>query len=104
MKSKLDLQPGPLRRGGGGNFAGSSVVALGDGVDVALDEEVAGADPPPGAPRPRLGGPLVERLPTCPMPEIAGLGRTLRTWKNAHLASFDTGGASNTPHRSHQQT
>ena len=52
----------------------------------------------------RLAAHLVERLPTCPMPEIAGLGRTLRTWKNAHLASFDTGGASNTPHRSHQQT
>jgi len=52
----------------------------------------------------RLAAHLVERLPTCPMPEIAGLGRTLRTWKNAHSASFDTGGASNTPHRSHQQT
>ena len=40
---------------------------------------------------------LVERLPTCPIPEIARLGRTLRKWKDAFLAYFDTGGASNGP-------
>ena len=40
---------------------------------------------------------LIERLPRCPIPEIARLGRTLRTWKDAFLAYFDTGGASNGP-------
>ena len=52
----------------------------------------------------RLAAHLVERLPACPIPEIARLGRTLRTWKDALDAYFDTGGASNAPHRSHQQT
>ena len=51
----------------------------------------------------RLAARLVERLPTCPIPEIARLGRTLRKWKDAHLAYFDTAGASNAPHRSRQR-
>ena len=51
----------------------------------------------------RLAARLVERLPTCPIPEIARLGRTLRKWKDAFLAYFDTSGASNAPHRSHQR-
>ena len=51
----------------------------------------------------RLAAHLVERLPTCPIPEIARLGRTLRKWKDAFLAYFDTSGASNAPHRSHQR-
>ena len=54
--------------------------------------------------RRRLATHLIQRLPTCPIPEIARLGRTLRKWKDAFLAYFDTGGASNAPHRSHQQT
>ena len=45
----------------------------------------------------RLAAHLVERLPTCPIPEIARLGRTLRKWKDAFLAYFDTAGASNGP-------
>ena len=45
----------------------------------------------------RLAAHLVERLPTCPIPEIARLGRTLRKWKDAFLAYFDTSGASNGP-------
>ena len=45
----------------------------------------------------RLAAHLVERLPACPIPEIARLGRTLRKWKDAFLAYFDTGGASNGP-------
>ncbi len=47
--------------------------------------------------RRRLAARLIESLPTCPIPEIARLGRTLRTWKDAFLAYFDTGGASNAP-------
>ena len=39
----------------------------------------------------------MKRLPTCPIPEIAHLGPTPLTWKDAHLAYFDTGGASNGP-------
>ncbi len=40
---------------------------------------------------------LVEALPTCPIPEIARLGRTLKQWRDAFLAYFDTSGASNGP-------
>ena len=47
---------------------------------------------------------LIQRLPTCPIPEIARLGRTLRKWKDALDAYFDTDGASNAPHTSHQRT
>ena len=52
----------------------------------------------------RLAVRLIKRLPACPIPEIARLGRTLRKWKDAFLAYFDTGEASNAPHRSHQRT
>mgnify|MGYP003083403560 FL=1 len=45
----------------------------------------------------RLAARLIESLPTCPIPEIARLGRTLRKWKDAFLAYFDTSGASNGP-------
>ena len=45
----------------------------------------------------RLAAHLIESLQTCPIPEIARLGRTLRKWKDAFLAYFDTGGASNGP-------
>ena len=45
----------------------------------------------------RLAAHLIQRLPTCPIPEIARLGRTLRKWKDAFLAYFDTAGASNGP-------
>ena len=45
----------------------------------------------------RLAARLIESLPTCPIPEIARLGRTLRKWKDAFMAYFDTAGASNAP-------
>ena len=51
----------------------------------------------------RLAARLIESLPTCPIPNIARLSRTLRKWKDAFLAYFDTAGASNAPHRSHQR-
>ena len=54
----------------------------------------------PSAPESHTGG----WRTTVTIPEIARLGRTLRTWKDAHLAYFDTGAASNAPHRSHQRT
>ena len=38
---------------------------------------------------------VVDGFPSCPIPEIARLGRTLRQWKDAFLAYFDTGRASN---------
>ena len=52
----------------------------------------------------RLAARLIQRQPASPIPEIARLGRTPRTWTDAFLAYFDTGGASNAPHRSHQRT
>jgi len=42
-----------------------------------------------------LAAHLIQRLPACPIPEIARLGRTLRKWKDALDAYFDTDGASN---------
>ena len=47
---------------------------------------------------------LIQRLPACPIPEIARLSRTLHKWKDALDAHFDTNGASNAPHTSHQRT
>ena len=44
-----------------------------------------------------LAAHLIQRLPACPIPEIGRLGGTLRKWKDAFLAYFDTGGASNGP-------
>jgi transposase len=48
---------------------------------------------------PRTGRRIAEKIiasfPTCPIPEIARLGRTLKQWGAAFLAYFDTGGASN---------
>lgn len=43
----------------------------------------------------RLAQRLIDTLPSCPIPEIARLGKTLRRWKTAFLAYFDTDGASN---------
>ena len=52
----------------------------------------------------RLAAHLIQRLPACPIPEIARLSRTLHKWKDALDAHFDTNGASNAPHASHQRT
>jgi transposase len=38
---------------------------------------------------------VLESFPSCPIPEIARLGRTLRAWKEQFLAYFTTGCASN---------
>ena len=38
---------------------------------------------------------IIDTFPSCPIPEIARLGRTLRQWRQAFLGYFDTGGASN---------
>jgi transposase len=38
---------------------------------------------------------IIDNFPTCPIAEIARLGRTLKRWKTAFLAYFDTGGANN---------
>ena len=43
----------------------------------------------------RLAEKLINSLPSCPIPEIARLGKTLRRWRTAFLAYFDTDGASN---------
>ena len=51
------------------------------------------------APNPAAGEAIalkvLESFPTCPIPEIARIGRTLRAWQRQLLAYFDTGGASN---------
>ena len=48
---------------------------------------------------PATGRALAEKIlagfPTCPIPEIARLGKTLRTWRDAFLGYFTTGGANN---------
>jgi hypothetical protein len=38
---------------------------------------------------------VIASLPTCPIPEVARLGRTLRAWRSQVLAYFDTDGLSN---------
>jgi len=38
---------------------------------------------------------VLESLPTCPIPEIARLGRTLRQWRAAFLSYWDTDRSSN---------
>jgi transposase len=38
-----------------------------------------------------------DSFPSCPIPEIARLGRTLRSWRVEFLADHDTAGASNSP-------
>lgn len=38
---------------------------------------------------------ILESFPTCPIPEIARLGRTLRQWRSEFLGYFDTEGATN---------
>ena len=44
-----------------------------------------------------LAARLIKQVPTCPIPEITRLGRTLRKWKDALDAYFDTDGTSNGP-------
>jgi transposase len=41
----------------------------------------------------RLAEDVIATFPTCPVPEIARLGRTLRAWKAHVLARFDTAAA-----------
>ena len=38
---------------------------------------------------------IVTSFPSCPITEIARLGRTLRQWKDTYLGYFTTGGANN---------
>src|SRR5437899_1677625 len=38
----------------------------------------------------RIAEDVIATFPTCPVPEIARLGRTLRAWKAHILARFDT--------------
>jgi transposase len=38
---------------------------------------------------------VLDAFHSCPIPEIARLGRTLRNWRQQFLAYFDTGGVSN---------
>jgi transposase len=38
---------------------------------------------------------VIASFPTCPIPEVARLGRTLKAWRQQVLAYFDTGGVSN---------
>ncbi len=43
----------------------------------------------------RIAEKLLASLPTCPIPEIKRLGKTLKQWRAAFLAYFDTGRANN---------
>jgi transposase len=38
---------------------------------------------------------VLDSFHSCPIPEVARLGRTLRAWRAQVLAYFDTGGVSN---------
>lgn len=43
----------------------------------------------------RIAQRVVDTFHTCPIPEIARLGRTLRRWRSAFLAYFTTSRANN---------
>ena len=43
----------------------------------------------------RLATKIIDSFPSCPIPEIARLGRTLKRWRTAFLAYFDTSRVSN---------
>lgn len=43
----------------------------------------------------QLADKLIASFPTCPVPEVARLGRTLQAWRAQVLAYFDTDGLSN---------
>jgi transposase len=38
---------------------------------------------------------VLDSFPSCPIPEVARLGRTLQAWRQQVLAYFDTTGVSN---------
>jgi transposase len=48
-----------------------------------------------GAAGRRIAEKVITSFPTCPIPEIARLGRTLRQWRSQVLAYFATSGVSN---------
>lgn len=43
----------------------------------------------------RIAEKALASFPTCPIPEIKRLGTILKRWRDAFLAYFDTGRASN---------
>jgi hypothetical protein len=43
----------------------------------------------------RIAEKVLTAFPTCPVSEIARLGRTIKQWREAFLAYFDTGRSSN---------
>ena len=43
----------------------------------------------------RIAEKVLASLPTCPIPEIRRLGRTLKQWQQVFLAYFDTRRANN---------
>ncbi len=43
----------------------------------------------------RIAEQVIASFPTCPVPEVARLGRTLRAWKTHVLARFNTDRISN---------
>ena len=45
--------------------------------------------------RRKLAEKVIASFPSCPIPEVARLGRTLRAWRSQVLAYFDTDGLSN---------
>lgn len=56
-----------------------------------------------GSPDHRIAASVIASLPTCPIPEIKRLGRTLKQWREAFLAYFDTHRANNAWHRSRER-
>src|SRR5215212_4617759 len=43
----------------------------------------------------KLAEKIIASFPSCPIPEIARLGRTLKRWRSPFMAYFDTAGATN---------
>jgi hypothetical protein len=43
----------------------------------------------------RIAEKVIAGFPSCPIPEVARLGRTLKAWRQQLLAYFDTSGVAN---------
>jgi len=75
-------------------LAGRAVDEVHIAWQCAQKVRAAYAHPDPARGR-QLAEQIVAIFPTCPIPEIARPGRTYKQWKDAFLAYFDTGRASN---------
>ena len=62
---------------------------------VVFPAAALGLPPPNLAEGRKIAEKILDTFPTCPVPEIKRLGRTLKQWREAFLAYFTTGRSNN---------